>query len=308
MQKRFVIIMFICLITLFVLLFAEEPKSENTFCWKITSETGTVYLMGSLHLCKPEIYPLDQAIINAYEDSEILVVEADTSSEGVNASIQENIIKKGLYSDGTSLKDHLSDESFKKFEDFCTARGIDPAQMSKMRPWLLSLQISGLEAMKLGSSPETGLDKHFLGRAKKEKKPVKELESATFQIDMFSSFSSELQELLLIQTLEKIDEIKTTIERMEKAWVTGDLEAMDAVLTEQPQDPRLKTYHTKMYDERNVSMAAKIEDYLKSGITHFVIAGSNHISGKKGILNLLKAKNKNAIRIEQITAMGKPEE
>jgi len=304
MHKRIFIIIFILFISFFVLLFAEETKLEKTYCWKITTETGTVYLMGSLHSCKPDIYPLDQAITKAYEDSEFLVVEADLSSEKVNETIQKLIIEKGLYSDGTSLEDHISEENFKKFKDFCLERSLDPAKLGKIRPWLLSMQVSSMEAMRLGSTPEAGLDKHFLDRAKKENKAIKELESATFQIDMFSSFSPELQELLLAKALEEVGEIKSFSERMQKAWTTGDLEAMDKVLMESLKDPRLKIYQTKMFDERNMGMAAKIEEYLKSGITHFVIAGSHHISG---ILNLLKAEDNKSYKIEQLLAMGKPE-
>jgi uncharacterized protein YbaP (TraB family) len=202
MYKRIIVILFVLLICLYVVAFAEETKPEKTFCWKITSETGTVYLMGSLHFCTPDLYPLDRAITNAYEESEVLAVEADMNSAKVQTALQEAIMAKGVYSDGTGLEDHISEEGFKKFTEYCEERGLNLSQMSKLRPWLLSIQIIGMESLQRGASPEAGLDKHFLDHAKKEQKEVKELESGTFQIDMFSTFSAELQELLLIQTLD----------------------------------------------------------------------------------------------------------
>ena len=44
-------------------------------------------------------------------------------------------------------------------------------------------------------------------------------------------------------------------------------------------------------------MASKIEDFLKMKETYFVIVGAGHLIGKKGIVEILKAKG---YRVEQM--------
>jgi uncharacterized protein YbaP (TraB family) len=44
-------------------------------------------------------------------------------------------------------------------------------------------------------------------------------------------------------------------------------------------------------------MVSKIEDYLRTGETHFVVVGAGHLLGEKGIINLLRQKG---YQIEQL--------
>ncbi len=45
-----------------------------------------------------------------------------------------------------------------------------------------------------------------------------------------------------------------------------------------------------MLDERNATMAAHIDDYLRSGKRHFVAVGVLHLVGEKNIIDLLKGR------------------
>jgi len=54
----------------------DEPRC---FMWKISSPTTTVYLLGSVHMARQKLYPLDRAIEDAFAQSEHLVVELDTA-------------------------------------------------------------------------------------------------------------------------------------------------------------------------------------------------------------------------------------
>jgi len=46
----------------------------------------------------------------------------------------------------------------------------------------------------------------------------------------------------------------------------------------------------KLFDERNMRMTSKIEGYLNSSGSYFVIVGAGHLVGKRGIVELLKNK------------------
>jgi len=54
----------------------ESGRDSKGAFWKVTDEDSTVYLLGSIHLADPTLYPLSKDILKAYEQSDYLVVEA----------------------------------------------------------------------------------------------------------------------------------------------------------------------------------------------------------------------------------------
>ena len=53
------------------LAFVQPALSYNqkSFLWKVQSDRSTVYLLGSIHFLKENVYPLNQTIENAYESA-----------------------------------------------------------------------------------------------------------------------------------------------------------------------------------------------------------------------------------------------
>jgi len=56
------------------------------------------------------------------------------------------------------------------------------------------------------------------------------------------------------------------------------------------EDQRVYPFYEKFLYRRNQDMVSKIESYLKTGGTYFVVIGAAHLIGEKGIIQILKAK------------------
>src|SRR5262245_37137123 len=52
---------------------AVTKAANKTFLWKATAGKSTVFLLGSVHMMKPQYYPLPQAMENAYKQAQALV-------------------------------------------------------------------------------------------------------------------------------------------------------------------------------------------------------------------------------------------
>jgi uncharacterized protein len=63
----------------------------------------------------------------------------------------------------------------------------------------------------------------------------------------------------------------------------------------------LKPLFAKMFDQRNDTMTQKIDEFLKTPKTIFVAVGAGHLTGERGILAQLRAKN---YEIEQLHDKG----
>ncbi len=283
----------LCLI---LLVFAPNcPAGENNdakgknFLWKVSSKTGTTYILGSVHLAKPDIYPLPRNIEQCFDKSEILAVEADPG-KAKDPAVLQMMLLVALYKGDDTLQQHLSKKTYDLAAQEIRQLGLPLEQFNKAKPWFLALTIEALEFQRLGYDQEHGIDKYFAGKARDKKKLV-ELESFDYQIKMLDGFSDREQDLFLFYTLQDLKSLQDVIEELMRAWRTGDATAMESLVTKTLRDyPQIQPIFDKLFFQRNREMAGKIEQFLEKKNTVFVVVGAAHLVGKKGIISLLKDK------------------
>ncbi len=269
--------------------FAQSYGSGDVFLWKAQSSNSTVYLMGSIHLAKADIYPLDSKIENAFKASDILAVEVNLNDIDPLV-VQQMFMAKGIYGSGETLKDHVSPKTYDLVADKLRSLGMDIAFMANYKPWFLAINLVTLELLKLGFNPEYGVDKYFLNKAKGEKEIV-ELESIEYQINLFDSFTDKQEELFLFSTLLEINVLEEEMDNLVRAWRNGSAKELERLLHKGlRQHPEIRPIYEKVFYQRNRQMVDKIQTYLNSGKTYFVVVGAGHLVGKEGIIDLLKEK------------------
>ena len=282
---------FVCLVVALPA-FAQdrEQKPENCCLWRVESGKATLYVLGSVHVGNEKMYPLNPAIEAAFEASDVLVVEINISKVN-HAKLNRLVLRKGMYSGDDTLEKNLSKETLKRLKPFLKKQGLSLAAVNKQRPWMVSLMLSMQEIVKLGYKPELGLDKHFLNKATAREVEILELETAEGQIEALASVSKELQELLLLSTIEEYSDAREMMEEMLEAWNVGDAKRLDELIRETVlENPELRPVMKALFDDRNAKMFEKIEKYLKTDKTYFVVVGAGHVVGRKGIIQLLRDK------------------
>ena len=181
--------------------------------------------------------------------------------------------------------------------------GVPGAMFDKMKPWMVSMTVVMMEAQKTGMDPALGIDMHFLKAAKKDAKPVLELESVDGQLGLMASLSAELQMTMLKTTLDDAGETAVKLKQMTDAWRAGDVAGIEKIIKEPyTKYPEARPLMDKLFDERNVTMAAKIQTLLPEKKKIFVVVGAGHLVGEKGIPALLKAKG---FTVEQLKGPSK---
>jgi len=285
--KKIVVVMITLLIV--ALLFG---KTEKNFLWEVKKGNTKVYLFGSVHLMKPEVYPLNPVIEEAFEDSDILVVEVDATKLDME-SVQKLIMEKASYEEEKTIQSVLSEEHYRKLSDEFAASGMMTIDMVKQfKPWYVMINLASLRIMKLGMDPKLGIDVHFLDKAKENKETI-ELETADFQLKLFSGLGDRVQLNLLKEAIDNPEETTEMMDKILAAWQIGDAEAIDKLIVEKVKKvPELKPFYEKMFPERNIKMTEKIEEFLtkQDGKKYFVVVGAGHYVGEEGILKLLKKK------------------
>jgi len=82
-------------VLVFFFLLSISLLEAKSLLYKVSSETSTVYILGSIHLAKQELYPLDKTIREAYSKSDVLVVELDAESQESVRAMQEAMVAAG---------------------------------------------------------------------------------------------------------------------------------------------------------------------------------------------------------------------
>ncbi|UCE79849.1 MAG: TraB/GumN family protein [Nitrospiraceae bacterium] len=270
-------------------------SSSNNFLWEVRSSAGTVYLLGSIHFLKKELYPLNKRIEKAFDDSDILVVEANISD--ITTVDIGPFVEKAFYADKDTLANHISSKTYELVISEAGRLGLPLELIYKQKPWFLALTLSALELMHLGFDPGLGIDVYFLSRAQ-GRKEILELESVNYQIELLSGFSDEEQEIFLYSTMMNANIMRKDIDSILEAWKNGDTGGIQSMLEKTMQvDADMTSIAEKMFYSRNRNMASKIEKFLKTEKTYFVVVGAGHLVGKSGIVEILKTRG---YHIEQL--------
>jgi uncharacterized protein len=269
----------------------EPAAAQKHFLWKVTGGNGVVFLFGTVHVGKKDLYPLASVIEDSFKQSDILVEEIDPDNSPEALRLAQDIIKGGMYPAGDSITNHLTEETSARLTEYAKAGQLG-ADYSRAKPWLLSLMILQHQLKEMGFDSSKGLDQHFMQEARDTHKAIEALETADSQLRMFSSFSDELQDQFLLATLLGASEATEILDRTLAAWTSGNTGAMDDLINRDVRDhPVLQPLMETMFYERNDAMARKIEKFLETGKTYFVAVGAGHLVGERGIAKQLRRKN-----------------
>ena len=105
--------------------------------WRVSGDTNSVYLLGSIHLLREQDLPLPTVIDDAYGDADIIVMELDMDDmDPVYAQAAFN--RAGVRTDGTTLRDLMGDESYARAEKIAAQLDI-PLEMLAQPPPLGAL-------------------------------------------------------------------------------------------------------------------------------------------------------------------------
>lgn len=263
-------------------------SAHATSClWKATSEHGTLYLQGSVHLLKPSDYPLDPAIEAAYTNSDVLVFETDMAKM-LSATTQQLIISKAILSGGRTLADELKPKVYTALTNQLAEVKLPADAVQKFKPWFATMTLMVLKMQALGLDPKLGLDQYFYRKATRDKKPMVGLETVKFQINLFDELSEGNQSGYVEHALTEIKQMETMLNDMMKAWKNGNLDKLDKITRAGFKD--YPGMYEKFVTDRNKTWVKELDKLAAKDKTCMVVVGVAHLAGKGGLIELLKQK------------------
>ncbi len=267
---------------------AVSDGGDKHFFWQATKKGhGTLYLLGSIHFGRPEMYPLPAVIRDAFARSDALVVELDALNMNPMVMAQ-SFAAKGMYLDGGSLKGDVDNATWGRLTRVAADIGLAPEMLAMQRPWMAAMTLGAMSVKRAGFSEGLGIDMHFLKQAR-GKLQVIELESMAMQAQLLSSLPLDSQLAMLADTLRILEEGPAYYQRMVDAWQHGEVAALEGLVAESLSgDSAAAHLHKVMLDERNAGMVAKLTALSSRGQSHFVVVGAAHLIGSSGLVEMLR--------------------
>jgi len=287
-KKKLVLAVFAALFSTCLIapdLLAQSSNLKGLFMWEVQGpDSGRAFILGSIHMADQRLYPLDERILEAYQQSGALVVELN--SEAISQDkITQYIVSKGMAFDQPPLPERLSP---KTREALLSCKYHSPLN-NMFKPWLAALVISQQALVGLGVSTDYGLDKYFLDKAKADGLPVLELETFEEQMSVMADMTDDEADLFLWVTIDELKDLPQTIGLFITHWKTGDDKAFASIFfKEYDKYPELAPFRDRLITFRNRLMADRLEAMLKQRKDAlFVVVGAGHLLGEESIQNIL---------------------
>lgn len=277
------------------------PDEQATpLLYHVTGSDGhEMYLMGTIHVGDARTAFLPDEVYHAFEASDSLAVELDITmaeeSLKTDPELLEQYTAACINKDGAVIKDILDADTYKKAVQLLKASGSYSANMEYMKPFMWDSTIGDFYLSLGDFSSDKGMDMRLLKLAKEQDKPILEVESLIFQMEMEANFSTELQILMLETSLngtaaEYNDALTSTYE----LWCSGDEAALREMLKEETTDlsdaelTLYEEYLDAMIIQRNKNMLDVAISYLESDETVFYAVGLAHLLQENGLVDTLQ--------------------
>ncbi|MGB0128774.1 MAG: TraB/GumN family protein [Rhodocyclaceae bacterium] len=273
-----------------VLLLAAVPgwAGERLYLWEATKGDARVFLFGSVHLCRPDCFPLPDEVLRAVDEAATLAVELDPGARGM----QSQLLARALYPAGETLHRDLSAQSIDHLNAALSRVGMPAASVLRMRPWMVVSTLTMGAAIQAGYGAQQGIDLWLLRRARAQGKSIVELETVDEQLASLDTMPREQQEQMVRQTLDMVHQGKLTgyIDELVDAWRRGDPERLLALSREGlPGEAQAERLVSALVAQRNRVMATRIAEVSAERGVVFAAVGALHFAGKGNILEHLQA-------------------
>jgi uncharacterized protein len=266
-------------------------KDVDPALWVVKDEDTTIYLFGTVHILKPGLGWFDEAVKDAFDKSNRLVLEL---VEPPAAETQALFMKVAMDKSGKTLRSKLGDAERATYDGAMAKIGIPAEALDPFDPWAAAVTMQVLGMTKSGFDPNSGVEKQLGAAAKIANKPVEGVETMEYQLGIFDSLSDAQQVTFLNETAKNIDELGSTMDKLVDLWAAPDPDGLAALMNQGFTDPKL---YDALLTQRNANWAKWIDAELKKPGVTFMAVGAGHLAGPTSVQALLPAYGLTAQRV-----------
>ena len=296
-------------------LYDQQNAGSLGLLWKADNGEGnTLYLLGSIHTDVNNTYPFHKQLRDIILNADQVTFELDFNDQ---AQIAEFAAMQ-VYSDGTTLADHISPELYQLTVEAAATLGLDEETVAQYKAWALATTFQSLATVdETTSSNAMAVDLYVNAKAANAGIPIDAVETYAFQGGIFDGLSPEYQELYLASgllmtldvdtmdqetrdalvavlgeealepaTQEAIQAQVDQISAMMETWKNRDVAGFEKIYNKEAILESDDELNSKLFLDRDPGMIQYAADYLSQEGSHtgLMVVGAGHMVGDTGIV------------------------
>jgi uncharacterized protein len=269
----------------------QIPDDPDPAIWVLKDDDTTIYLFGTVHILKPGLSWFDEAVKEAFDSSDELVVEM---IEPDPAEMVKIVSELAIDQTGKSVREKLNAEDRKDYEAALIELGVPVASFDPLELWFASVNISLVPLMQNGYDSNSGVEKDLTALAKSRKMEIVGLETPRQQLGFFDNLPEEAQIRFLNFTIDTVGEMVEGMDNMVARWALADTKALAELMNAGLED---KILYDTLLANRNATWAEWVEARMDKPGTVFMAVGAGHLAGESSLQELL---TKKGLKVNQI--------
>ena len=242
--------------------------------WKI--EGSETHILGSVHVTNLDPFRLPRHVLEVFNTSSHLVLEADLSEPPDSAPL--------LLPPGTTLRDCVTPLTYAKAHSHWLRLGLPGHNLPRFKPGAAALILHLNEAAKSGYVMERGIDRLLWNRAVHDAKHRGALETVEAQTTALTS-APIAEQTSMLEYFVNGDLGVAELSTMVRAWTQGNTIRFDAALTERRR--RWPAMFDILINQRNRNWVPAIVRMAADRKSRLIVVGAMHTVGPTGLPRLL---------------------
>lgn len=269
-----------------ILLFqVPAARADALPMWEVQGAANRVAILGSIHFLKPGRDPLPPAVVEAYRNADVVVMEIDLDDLDP-AAAQASLQRLGIDPRGRTLEELLGPRAYGAAQARARAAGIELTLLQGFEPWLAAITVTQLQLERLGYDADSGVERQLLEMAQRDRKEIRGLETVEQQFAAMDSLPPAAQSAFLLETLDDAATMADQVDAIVAAWKKGDTRALESEflhgLKEQPD------LYRRIVVDRNRSWATRLKVLLSDRHDYLVVVGTLHLVGPDSLIGMLE--------------------
>lgn len=264
---------------------AAAPAWADPPMWRIKRDGAEVTLFGSVHLLNPGQPWETDALKNDLAKAGSVWFEIPLDAES-RAAVGPLTQAKSLLPAGQTLSSLLSPEGRARLARVSGRLGLPAASLEPLRPWFVETTLTIVHLQSRGATQGDGVEEMLARHAPSEARR-KAFETMEEQIGWLAGASAKEQAASLEETLRQIEEEPDAFDKLQRAWVDGDV----ATIVREGVDPLRKVtprLYKRLVVDRNRRWVDQIERLLKTPERAFIVVGVGHLVGPDSVPAMLR--------------------
>lgn len=275
---------------------AKRDARDRGFLWRISKHGRSSYLYGTLHVGKLDWAFPGPRLLDALRNTDTLAVEIDLTDPALAPSL---IAAYAATGPGPALPQAIQQRLSRQIAAAC----VSELALAALHPVMQAVTLSILAARWEGLDPAYAQEVVLGSNARTRQQPIVALETLESQLAVLIPRDPQQMQRLLTRTLDQLESgrVRPVLRRLAAAWESGRLSELEnyAQWCDCAGTAEERAFLARLNDQRNPSMAERIDALHRSGKRVLAAVGSLHMIGAKGLPRLLAERG---YAVERLTA------